>query len=275
MEGKKNRAFNLQDRMDDLGIRALKSLGQNFLIDSEVVTKILKEVKKHGPENLIEIGPGMGALTESFLELKIPLVLVEVDRKIAQHWREKGVSTVHRSALDVNWGKLLSPESKNMVVGNLPYNVASAIFVKLCLQELPSTQVLFMFQKEVACRVVAQPHSKDYSLLSILAQTFWKPEVLFSLGPDSFYPRPKIHSSMVFFSPSKATLKSRKAFLRFLKVSFSSRRKKLVKNWKKNATMEEFKSLKKALENRASGDVRPEQLSPKNYLEIYKEAYCS
>lgn len=209
---------------------AKKSLGQNFLVDQNYQKKIISEVAKTSPKKILEIGPGHGALTRHLLTFEKPLYLIEKDKALAGHLKEElkeKASVIEADFLECDLSLLGQPEKNITVVGNLPYNVASQILIKLLINHSYFSRFFLMFQKEVALRIIGKPGTKDYSLLSLWAQIYSEPKILFHLPPTVFNPRPKVDSSLVLFELKKPLLDEKEAdsFWQFIRPLFQNRRK--------------------------------------------------
>ena len=215
-----------------------KSLGQHFLKDEEICKKIVAAVKTHTDKQLLEVGPGGGALTKYILPLKaLDFKAVELDaEKIAYlentfpQIREK---IIHESILDMD----ATFEGEFTVVGNFPYNISSQILFKMLDWKDQVTVIIGMFQKEVAQRVAASPGTKTYGIISILIQAFYEVEYLFDVPPQSFNPPPKVMSGVIRLKRKTTTyeVQSEKHFIRLVKAAFNQRRKTL-----RNATRSLF-----------------------------------
>lgn len=209
---------------------AKKSLGQNFLIDQNYQRKIISEVSKTSPQKILEIGPGHGALTRHLLSLGVPFYLVEKDKTLASALKENlkdKAQVIEADFLDWDLSVLGEPCGDITVAGNLPYNVASQILIKLLENHSYFSRFFLMFQKEVALRIVGLPGTKDYSLLSLWVQMYSNPKILFHLPPTVFNPRPKVDSSLVLFELKKPVLDEKEAgsFWQFVRPLFQNRRK--------------------------------------------------
>ena len=188
-------------------IKAKKSLGQNFLIDNNIINKILNIVEIEN-RNVLEVGPGTGNLTSKILE-KNPkkMILVEKDNELFSILKDKFNSKVHiinKDILEIN-ENILSNENL-IVFGNLPYNISTEILCKwiLNIKKKPWFEYLIlMFQKEVADRIIAKFNTKNYGRLSILANWRLDIEKICDVKPTSFLPIPKVDSSVLFFKPKK------------------------------------------------------------------------
>lgn len=217
-------------RMSDLGLDPQKTLGQNFLVNDHVVNKIIEAVKGFDSTQLIEVGPGVGSLTELLLEMEKPLKLVEFDRNFAAYWRRRSLIVFEGDALRLDWGQF-QLETGTTLVSNLPYQISTHIVVDRCLGPLQIENMVLMFQKEVAERIIARPRTSDYGTLSVLMQSCWDIQKVVDAAPGDFWPAPKVASQVLQFKRKKPQeVNHLELFLKFLKVAFSQRRKFLIKN---------------------------------------------
>jgi len=207
-----------------------KSLGQHFLKDENICRKILEELKKNPFENLLEVGPGGGALTKYLIELPgIDFKAVELDEEkvafLISTYPQLKDKIIHQSFLDIE-----KPfESSFTVIGNFPYNISTQILFKILEWPGAVDCVIGMFQKEVAQRVAAKEGSKVYGVTSVLVQAFYDVTYLFDVHQNSFNPPPKVMSGVIRLLPVKEQLdmKSRQVFFALVKAAFGQRRKTL------------------------------------------------
>ena len=244
-----------------------KSLGQNFLINRQKIEMIVDTVKDLHPTRLIEVGPGLGALTTRLEVLTDDFHLIELDDIFAQYWEDKGKKVVRGDALRMDWSQLADRPS--ILVSNLPYQIAARLVVDRSIEPFELTAMILMFQKEVAQRMTSKPKSKDYGLISVLSQTFWTVKNLTDLGPNDYHPPPKVASRVLTFirksvDPSLASEK----YLAFVKASFAQQRKYLKKNL--NALYSEDNILKAFDELGISPQARPGDISVELYGNLYK-----
>ncbi|MBX7231704.1 MAG: 16S rRNA (adenine(1518)-N(6)/adenine(1519)-N(6))-dimethyltransferase RsmA [Bdellovibrionales bacterium] len=220
-----------KNRMIELGIRPQKSLGQNFLINEHVVSKIITEVILKNSPSIIEIGPGLGALTEGLKNLnRINLQVIELDAQLARFWRQQGLHVIENDALKLDWSRL-NLNCDTTLVSNLPYQISTHLVVDRCFGPSQIKFMILMFQKEVAERILAKPRSKSYGFLSIISQSHWKITKLIDVDPGSFWPAPKISSRVLVFEKMEPPFPGlEKPFFNFLKLAFAQRRKFLSKN---------------------------------------------
>lgn len=262
----------LEQTLQDLGILAKKSLGQNFLVSDLVIERIINQVKEFKPEVLVEVGPGPGALTYFLRQMEVPLTLIELDRVIAAYWREQNIPVIEEDALRLDWSQFYS-DKKVVFVSNLPYQISSSIVIDRSLEDKGVEHMVLMFQKEVAQRIRAPAQSEHYGLLSVIAQTFWKTWMVTEAGPRDFSPPPRVASRVLGFSRIESEVKNRQAFLTFVKAAFAQRRKLLKKN------LSGLLSQKKLTEEQLVGWItelgfketaRAEELSPAQFVRLYK-----
>lgn len=206
-----------------------KSLGQHFLRDENIARKIVEALRSHPFSQLLEVGPGAGALTKYLLALSdIDFKAVELDeekiRYLLSTWPALEGKLMHASILDIE-----RPfEGPFTVVGNFPYNISSQILFKM-LEWKDRLQVMVgMFQKEVAQRVAAGPGSKTYGVTSVLIQAFFRVEWLFEVHEQCFDPPPKVKSAVIRLVPRPApSFRDEKSFFLLVKTAFNQRRKTL------------------------------------------------
>ena len=229
-------------RLQELGAEPKRSLGQNFLISDRVVDRILFAVKHDPFPELIEVGPGLGALTEDLIQLGKPMKLIELDRLFAEYWRGRAaesapplpaIELIEGDALQISWTELgIQPGA--LFVANLPYQISSSIVIERSLEPAGIARMVLMFQKEVAQRLMARASTKEYGLLTVIGQTFWDISTVCDAGPNDFFPPPNVSSRVLLFrrrSPQElATPEAAQGFLRFAKAAFAHRRKLLIRN---------------------------------------------
>jgi 16S rRNA (adenine1518-N6/adenine1519-N6)-dimethyltransferase len=220
----------IHQRMQQLGIQPKKSLGQNFLISHHVIDRIVDAAKEFHPKALLEIGPGLGSLTDPLKDLGISYKLLELDHVFCDYWKGQGLDVWEGDALHFPWDQ--QPQmSGTLLVSNLPYQISSSIVIDRSMDADPCCGMILMFQKEVAQRIRAKSGNDDYGMLSVVAQSFWKIRKLIDAGPREFFPPPKIASQVLVFEPLPWSLGSKEKFLKLVKASFLHRRKLVCRNW--------------------------------------------
>ena len=254
-------------------IKAKKSLGQNFLIDKNILEKIVNVIQIK-EKNILEVGPGTGNLTSCILKKKPKKVIViEKDKnlaeKLVQNFIDK-ITVINNDILKVDENSLLN--EKFTVFGNLPYNISTEILSKWIVNLNDSfwfDHLVLMFQKEVADRIIAKFNTSSYGRLSILAN--WKLKIIkiCDINPHSFFPKPKVESSLLLFSPKKKIFKIQdpKNLEKVTRVFFSHRRKMLKKPFNQlfNGDQKILNKLKIDLK------LRPQNLDFETYYKLINE----
>ncbi|MDA7638918.1 16S rRNA (adenine(1518)-N(6)/adenine(1519)-N(6))-dimethyltransferase RsmA [Candidatus Pelagibacter sp.] len=254
-------------------IKAKKSLGQNFLIDREVLETIVS-ISDIANKEVLEIGPGSGNLTTYILKQKPKkLYVVEKDDDLALLLKEKfdtEIEIINDDILKVSEGNI--SEQKLSVFGNLPYNISTEILSKWILNigsNFWFESLVLMFQKEVADRIISEFNNSNYGRLSILSS--WKLNVkkILDIKPQSFSPRPKIDSSLLLFTPKENffELKNPKNLEKITRIFFSQRRKMLKKPF--NQVFDNGKEV--AEKFGIDLNLRPQNLEPETYFKLVKE----
>jgi len=211
-----------------------KKLGQNFIKDLRVIDRILDVSELSSEDEVLEIGPGLGALTSALADKAQRVIAIEKDRKLFEHLGEffngyPNVELINQDALKTDYGSLYSG-NKLKVIANLPYSVSSPLLFKLLeAREYFSTLVL-MLQFEVGERIAASPGGKTYGSISVLLQTFMDITSEFRVSPESFWPKPKVDSIVLKLVPlttPRTKIVDEKLFEKVVRAAFSSRRKML------------------------------------------------
>ena len=275
----------LMARLEEIGAEGPKrSLGQNFLISEFIIDSIIKAVQRNPTQEVIEIGPGLGSLTDQLLQLKLPLTLLELDQKFVAYWRTRlaepllssaAVRVLEGDALQMDWQKLFQKETA-LLVSNLPYQISSSLLIDRSLEPGRLSAMILMFQKEVAQRISASERSKEYGLLTVIAQNFWNIDLLCECSPRDYYPAPNVASRVLVFKIKKdqvIPLALRGEFLKFIKAGFAHRRKRLFNNLKgqyfssRNQPEELLQQGFAHLQLGAS--ARAEELSPSVFRDLF------
>lgn len=223
------------------GHRARKRFGQNFLQDQGIIRRIVRSIRPTGRDRLVEIGPGMGAITALLLEENEQLDVVELDRDLIPGLRVKFFNypgfTIHEAdALKFDFASLRrSDEERLRIVGNLPYNISTPLIFHLLSFQGLVQDMHFMLQKEVVERLAAQPGTSQWGRLSVMAQYHCEVESLFLVPPECFNPRPKVDSAIVRLTPRvqrQWIARDEKQLADTLRLAFAQRRKTLRNNFK-------------------------------------------
>ena len=253
-------------------LKPKKSLGQNFLLDKNIINKIINAAKIESTDVVLEIGPGTGNLTEFIISQKPKKIyLIEKDENLANALEKQylnKISIIKKDILKIPYE--FYSGKRFLVLGNLPYNISTKILSEWCLNEkLNVSKMILMFQKEVAERILANVNSKNYSRITILSK--WKFDIkkITDVKPNSFFPKPKVHSTVLEFVPKRKLheIRDPKNLEKITKVFFSQRRKMikkpiniLFKNFQFNYTKFNIKPTD-----------RPQNIDVNKYLEIVNE----
>ncbi|MBA4495830.1 16S rRNA (adenine(1518)-N(6)/adenine(1519)-N(6))-dimethyltransferase RsmA [Paenactinomyces guangxiensis] len=222
------------------GIVLKKSLGQNFLTDMHVLDKIIRAAELTGNSGVLEIGPGIGALTERLAEQAKKVVAVELDQRLIPVLEQlfiakPHVKIIHGDAIRVDLNEIIREHFQEAetihVVANLPYYVTSPIIVRLLAERLPLKNIVVMIQKEVADRLTALPGSKNYSSLTVLVHYFAKAEEVAHVPSHVFVPRPKVDSAVTRLrlrDQPAVRVSDEALFFKVVRAAFAQRRKTLL-----------------------------------------------
>ena len=208
--------------------KARKRFGQNFLNDRQVIERIISTISPKKKDDIVEIGPGKGAITFPLLEQLNKLNVIEIDRDLTallQSSQNTKLIIHEANALSFDFSQI----SNNLrVVGNLPYNISSPLLFNLLSQKDNIIDMTFMLQKEVVDRIVAKNNCKDFGRLSVMMQSFFDVELIFTVPKESFNPQPKIESAVVYLkTKQKPLIDDIKLLEKVVKICFSQRRKTL------------------------------------------------
>lgn len=246
-----------------------KRFGQNFLTDRHIIQKIILAIQPQATDVIVEIGPGLGALTRPLLDCVNQLNVIEIDRDLSEALRNIDRLTVHcEDVLKFDFGAAFDNKPIR-IVGNLPYNISTPLLFYLFHYANQIVDMHFMLQKEVVDRMAAGPNNKTYGRLSIMAQYYARVQKLFDVQPGSFSPAPKVTSSVVRLEPRRdrefAGIHEHQ-FSGIVKQAFANRRKTLRNN---------LKSLQDEQSIRSSGidpGARAESLSLEQFVQLYRSS---
>lgn len=216
-----------------------KSLGQNFLIDQNILNKIVSGSGINENTNVLEVGPGSGTLTRELCLKAKKVTAVEIDKALIPILNDvmsdfDNFNLINSDILELNINELIKNEFDNesfTVVANLPYYITTPIIMNFLESELPVNSMTLMIQKEVAARILAEPGTKDYGALSVAVQFYAEPGIICSASPHCFTPQPKVTSTVVnlkLYDKPKYDVKNKEQFFKIVKSIFSQRRKTLV-----------------------------------------------
>ncbi len=249
-----------------------KKLGQHLLIDNHILEKIMKAGEIGAGDRVVEVGPGLGALTRSLLQRGAEVWAIEKDkgfcRVLEDILPQENLYLYHEDALQADWPSLLPSEKKPYkFVANLPYNITSPLLFSFLRNRSLFSFFLIMVQKEVGNRIAAKPGSKDYGALTLKLNYFLTSEVLFKVPPGAFFPAPDVDSIVIMLKPREEApfeVWDQELFLKLINCGFTSRRKLLSNNLKLlDYTGEEIKAALKSCS--LAEQVRAEELSLQNF----------
>lgn len=234
----------------DYQIRLSKALGQNFLIDGNIIEKIVNIAEIKSGDQIIEIGPGIGSLTQALLE-RIEdgrLFAIEKDERMIRILKElfqaEQLTLIHRDVLDIDWPEFFTEnallDKPVKLAANLPYYITTPIIMGLLEARVPVERYVFMVQKEVAERMVAKPGGKDYGALSIAVQYYTRPEICHIVPPSVFIPQPDVKSAIIKLETNETPpvqLEDERFFFQIVQAIFQQRRKNLKNSLSKAANI--------------------------------------
>ena len=258
---------NNLEQLKSYNFKFKKSLGQNFLFDSNITDKIVKYSLPLS-NTVIEIGPGTGTLTESILKLNVnKIILIEKDKslvKVLENFKEKynSIEIYNNDALSLPIWKL--GNGTREVIANLPYNISTKILTNLLKNSSNFSKLTLMFQKEVANRITANPGTKNYGRLSVISQLNTKTKILFDIPDTAFFPKPKVQSTLVQFIPyeNKIYNFNFENMEQLTRLVFSKRRKMLRTIFKKEGGASFLNSIS------IDPNIRPENLTLEEFCKL-------
>lgn len=228
--------------LEKYGFSFKKSLGQNFLIDTNILNRIVDHAGLTSESGAIEIGPGIGALTEQLLRRSKKVVAFEIDQRLLPILEETlapypNKKIIHQDVLKADVASIIAEEFSDtedvLVVANLPYYVTTPIIMKLLEDRLPIKGLVVMLQKEVAERIAAKPGTKDYGSLSIAVQYYTEPETVMIVPKTVFVPQPNVDSAVIRLTvreKPKVSVRDEGFFFQITRASFAQRRKTILNN---------------------------------------------
>ncbi len=221
-------------------IRPVKRLGQSFLVDNNITSRIVDASKIGGDDTAVEIGAGLGVMTSMIAERAKKVVALEIDPKLVNVLNEElkeisNIEIIHADVLRYDFSSPLGGNGKIKVIGNIPYNVSSQILFRLIEFRDHISSTTLMFQKEVADRITAAPGTKEYGILSIIISMYAALSTIMTVPPLCFHPKPKVDSAVLKMDTREGPLyplEDHDIFLKTVKAAFSKRRKTLANNLK-------------------------------------------
>jgi 16S rRNA (adenine1518-N6/adenine1519-N6)-dimethyltransferase len=251
-------------------IKALKRYGQNFLVDENIINKIVESFSPEEDDFVVEIGPGQGAITKSLFTKCSNFKAIEIDERAIAKLKEKlpEISVINSDVLKVDFEELFPSSNKKIrIIGNIPYNITTDLIHNLIENRKKISDAYFMLQYEAAKRLTANIGEKDYNALTILTRCFTNYKILFKVSPNSFLPKPNVNSAFVKFDFNKAIEESidDKLLIKLVKTLFFSRRKTL-KNSMQNSIFGNIDFSKLDIDF----SLRSEMLDVSDFIKITK-----
>lgn len=258
-----------------------KKFGQNFLIDPHVLSKIISAANITKEDCVLEIGPGIGSVTEALIEHAGKVISVEIDNQLIpileeRFGQEQNFKLIHNDILKVDLENLIkeeSPDRKIKVVANLPYYITTPIIMELLENQLPIESITVMVQKEVADRLASAPGSKQYGAITVAVNYYAKTYLVANVPRNCFMPRPNVDSAVLKFTLNEkpeVEAKNIKQLFQIIRAAFSQRRKTLLNTLVSNGELELSKEeIKKVLDESGVGsNTRGETLSLKDFAKL-------
>lgn len=268
--------------LEQNGITVKKQYGQNFLLDDNILKNIIKSAKLDKNSKVIEIGPGLGFLTNYLQQTTDNVLCYEIDDQMVEHLKglNYNIKIIHDDFLKRN----LEEDLKNVfgdkdsitLVANLPYYITTPILLKTLEETTRIDKMVVMMQTEVAKRLCGKPSTKDYNALSVLIQYFTNPYIAFNVNSKSFFPEPNVESSVVIIEKKKEPLLEvydLDFFLKFNRNIFTQRRKTLYNNIQKAYDYDKNLIKKIIVDNGLSESVRSEELEVRQIVKLANDFY--
>lgn len=248
---------------------AKKSFGQNFLHDDVVIGHIVAALEPKAGESVIEIGAGRGALTEKLLAAGFNVTAIEFERDMISVLKERfgsqdNFKLIEDDALSVDFAKI-SGSAPVKAVGNLPYNISTAILQRLVSVREHFSLLVLMFQREVGMRITASPGDSERGFLTVMTEAAFDVESLFDVSPEAFAPQPNVWSSVVTLTPKPASVGDETAFRELIGVAFAQKRKTILNNLKRARINAESILAESAIDPKR----RAETLSLEEWFRVY------
>lgn len=261
-----------------------KQYGQNFLLDDNILKNIVKSAELKKNTNVIEIGPGLGFLTNYLQQATTNVLCYEIDEQMVEHLNELNynISIINDDFLKRNLNKdfknIFDNSNNITLVANLPYYITTPILLKVLEETTRIDKMIVMMQTEVAKRLCGKPSTKDYNALSVLIQYFTNPRIIFNVSPKSFFPEPNVESSVVMIEKKEEPLlkvENLDFFLKFNRNIFAQRRKTLYNNIQKAYNYDKGLIKKIIKENNLDESVRSEELDVSQIVKLANDFYIN
>lgn len=280
MENKIANINTTKGLLEEHNLLAKKSLGQNFIVDSNIINNIMKKAQLSKDSAVIEIGPGLGSLTEEMLERAKEVISIEIDQNMVEILNKvfkdkENFTLINEDILDFDLvtlvNKLKSKYSEVVIVANLPYYITSDILLRLFKLENKVNKIIVMVQKEYVERLSSSKNTKDYRSLTVIANTFYKTKKLLKISRHVFYPKPRVDSSVIMLSKKDREIKNINKYVDFIEKCFIQKRKTIYNNLKNNFKQEDIEVILN--KSNIEKSMRPAQLDVEEFIRMYEVYY--
>lgn len=278
-----NRIANIRTTkylLEKYKLTAKKSLGQNFIVDSNIIDRLIAHADIDDSVAVIEIGPGLGSLTQGLVEKAGHVVSIEIDQNMVEILNElfsdvENFELINADILNFDLESLIVRLNKDykkvMLIANLPYYITSEILLKLFRLKSKVSSVMLMVQKEFAQRLMAEKNNKDYRTLTVLSQTFYDSKRIMKISKHVFYPRPNVDSAIILMKSKASDIKDVDEWIKFVDMCFVQKRKTIFNNLR--TTIDENIVINILEECNISKKLRPAELDLDEFKKMYEVYY--
>lgn len=269
---------NLLSILSEFGIKPSKKLGQNFLLDENLLNFIIKIANVSPQDHILEVGPGLGALTKKLVETGAQVTAVEFDNRLAEYLQKTitayNFKLIETDACKLNYNSVCSDKFEWRIIANLPYSVTTPLLAKFSEMNTPPIDMLFLLQKETAERFAAKPCSKEYGGITVKLQSLYEVNLVRTVPPDVFFPKPEVMSAIVGFTrkenfPNKDEIRK---LDKVLTAAFAHRRKKVLRNLISAFPRANIEKI--FMDNDINVNSRAEHLSIETFLLLTQKIYA-
>lgn len=266
--------------LDKYNLMAKRSLGQNFIVDANIIKRLISLSKIDDNTAVIEIGPGLGALTQELIEKSQKVVSIEIDQNMVGiltdlFGEKKNFKLIHADILTFDLDKLIKDlkqdYKKVMIIANLPYYITSEILFKIFRIRDNVDSVMLMVQREFAQRLMANKSTKDYRTLTVLSKTFYKSRIIMKISKHVFYPRPNVDSAIILMEPIENEISDLDSFIEFVEICFKQKRQTIFNNLRSQVNQEEVIELLNL--SNIDKNARAADLNVKEFINMFEVYY--
>lgn len=257
----------IKELLNQNNLKPLKRFGQNFLISNNVINKVIASANLKPSDTVLEVGPGMGALTLEIAKKVKQVIVIEKDKGLVEILRSQNIKNVKIINADIL--KYQYTDKKYKVISNLPYNIATAVIMQFLEAKNPPELMIMMLQKEVAQRMCASP--PNMSRLSVFTQFYSIPKIISHVSKKNYYPQPKVDSAILKIIPNNNLPKiDKKLFAKIVKAGFANPRKQLINNLSKDLNLTKSQAEQWLKQNKIAPKQRAETLTVSNWITLTK-----